>query len=44
MNCNVKISDNALVAITLMTEKSLPQQKDTVVTLIVNILVEEAEY
>jgi len=28
------------VALTLMTAKSLPQQKDTVVALIVNMLVE----
>ena len=36
-----KINDNALVALTLMTAKSLPEQKDTVVALIVNMLVEE---
>lgn len=35
-----KINDNALVALALMTAKSLPQQKDTVVALIVNMLVE----
>jgi len=40
MNRKVKINYNALVALTLMTVKSLPQQKDTVVTLIVNMLVE----
>jgi prophage maintenance system killer protein len=35
-----RINDNALVALTLMTAKSLPQQKDTVVALIVNMLVD----
>ena len=35
-----KINDNALVALTHMTAKSLPQQKDTVIALIVNMLVE----
>jgi hypothetical protein len=35
-----KINDNALVALTLMTAKSLPEQKDTVIALIVNMLVE----
>jgi len=39
-NGEAKINDNALVALTLMTAKSLPQQKDTVVALIVNMLVE----
>ncbi len=29
-----KINDNVLVALTLMTAKSLPQQKDTVIALI----------
>ena len=38
-NGEAKISDNALVALTLMTAKSLPEQKDTVVALIVNMLV-----
>ena len=36
MNHKVKINDNALVALMLMTEKSLPQQKGTLVALIVN--------
>jgi len=36
----LKINDNALVALSLMTAKSDPNQKDTVVNLIVNILVE----
>lgn len=40
-NGEAKINDNALVALALMTAKSLPQQKDTVVALIVNMLVEE---
>ena len=40
-NGELKINDNALVAIALMTAKSLPQQKDTVIRLIVNMLVEE---
>jgi len=40
LNGEAKINDNALVALTLMTAKSLPQQKDTVVALIVNMLVE----
>ena len=35
-----KINDNALVALTLMTAKSLPQQKDTEIALIVNMLVD----
>ncbi len=39
-NGEAKINDNALVALTLMTAKSLPEQKDTVVALIVNMLVE----
>ena len=39
-NGEAKINDNALVALTLMTAKSLPQQKDTVIALIVNMLVE----
>jgi len=39
-NGEAKINDNALVALALMTAKSLPQQKDTVVALIVNMLVE----
>ena len=37
-----KINDNALVALTLMTAKSLPEQKDTVIALIVNMLVDES--
>jgi len=41
LNGEAKINDNALVALTLMTAKSLPQQKDTVIALIVNMLVEE---
>ena len=40
-NGEAKINDNALVALTLMTAKSLPEQKDTVVALIVNMLMEE---
>ncbi len=40
-NGEAKINDNALVALALMTAKSLPQQKDTVVALIVNMLLEE---
>ncbi len=36
----VKINDNALVALSLMTAKSDPKQKDTVISLIVNMLVE----
>ncbi len=40
-NGEAKINDNALVALALMTAKSLPQQKDTVIALIVNMLVEE---
>ncbi|MCK5538628.1 MAG: virulence protein RhuM/Fic/DOC family protein, partial [Bacteroidales bacterium] len=40
-NGEAKINDNALVALTLMTAKSLPQQKDTVIALIVNMLVED---
>jgi len=39
-NGEAKINDNALVALALMTAKSLPEQKDTVVALIVNMLVE----
>lgn len=34
----LKINDNALVALALMTAKSDPKQKDTVINLIVNIL------
>ena len=37
-NGEAKINDNALVALALMTTKSLPQQKDTVIALIVNML------
>ena len=40
-NGEAKINDNALVALALMTAKSLPQQKETVVALIFNMLVEE---
>jgi len=40
-NGEPKINDNALVALTLMTAKSLPEQKDTVIALIVNMLVED---
>jgi death-on-curing family protein len=36
----LKINDNALVALALMTAKSIPQQKDTVIRLIVNMLAE----
>jgi len=36
----LKINDNALVALALMTAKSIPNQKDTVIRLIVNMLVE----
>ena len=39
-NGEAKINDNALVALTLMTAKSLPEQKETVVALIVNMLLE----
>jgi len=38
VNGGVKINDNALVALLLMTAKSDPQQKETVINLIVNIL------
>jgi len=38
MNRKVKINDNTLVALTLVTAKSLPQQKVTVVALIVNMI------
>jgi len=37
-NGELKVNDNALVALSLMTAKSDPVQKDTVVSLIVNIL------
>ncbi len=37
-NGELKVNDNALVALSLMTAKSDPLQKDTVVSLIVNIL------
>ena len=40
-NAEAKINDNALVPLALMTAKSVPQQKETVVALIVNMLVEE---
>jgi prophage maintenance system killer protein/predicted XRE-type DNA-binding protein len=39
-NGEPKINDNALVALALMTAKSLPEQKDTVIALVVNMLVE----
>ena len=39
-NGEPKINDNALVALALMTAKSLPQQKATVVALIVNMLMD----
>ncbi len=41
VNGEAKINDNALVALALMTAKSLPQQKDTVIALIVNMLMDE---
>ena len=37
-NGELKINDNALVALSLMTAKSDPKQKETIVNLIVNIL------
>jgi death-on-curing family protein len=37
-NGELKINDNALVALALMTAKSDPRQKDTVIKLIVNML------
>ncbi|MDD2448549.1 MAG: RhuM family protein [Sulfurimonas sp.] len=37
-NGEIKINDNALVALSLMTAKSDPAQKETVINLIVNIL------
>jgi death-on-curing family protein len=40
MSGELKINDNALVALSLMTAKSDPNQKDTVINLIVNILAE----
>jgi prophage maintenance system killer protein/predicted XRE-type DNA-binding protein len=40
-NGEAKINDNALVALALMTVKSLPEQKSTVIALVVNMLVEE---
>jgi len=42
-NGEAKINDNALVALALMTAKSLPQQKETVIALIMNMLVEESD-
>ena len=39
-NGEAKINDNALVALTLMIAKSLPEQKDTVIALVVNMLAE----
>ncbi|MDK9693883.1 MAG: virulence RhuM family protein [Sulfurimonas sp.] len=42
-NGELKINDNALVALSLMTAKSEAQQKDTVISLIVNILTEETK-
>lgn len=38
INGELKINDNALVAISLMTAKSDPKQKDTIIKLIINIL------
>lgn len=38
INGELRINDNALVALSLMTAKSDPKQKDTVIKLIVNIL------
>ena len=40
-NGEPKINDNALVALALMVAKSLPEQKDTVIALIENMLVEK---
>ena len=37
-NGEPKINDNALVALSLMTAKSDPKQKDKIINLIVNIL------
>ncbi|MFY4808527.1 RhuM family protein [Aliarcobacter butzleri] len=37
-NGELKINDNALVALSLMTAKSDPKQKETIINLIVNIL------
>ncbi len=37
-NGELKINDNALVAISLMTAKSDPKQKETIVNLIINLL------
>lgn len=37
-NGELKINDNALVALSLMTAKSEPKQKETIINLIVNIL------
>lgn len=37
-NAELKINDNALVALSLMTAKSDPNQKDTIIKLIINIL------
>lgn len=39
-NGELKINDNALVALSLMTAKSDPKQKETVISLIVNLLIE----
>ncbi|RBQ32051.1 hypothetical protein CRU92_04590 [Arcobacter sp. FW59] len=38
INGELKINDNALVALSLMTAKSNPKQKETIISLIVNIL------
>jgi len=40
-NGEAKINDNALVALALMIAKSLPEQKDTIIALLVNMLVDE---
>lgn len=42
-NGELKINDNALVALSLMTAKSEAQQKNTVISLIVNILTKETK-
>ncbi|MDQ1243891.1 MAG: hypothetical protein QG565_231 [Campylobacterota bacterium] len=42
-NGELKINDNALVALSLMTAKSEAQQKDTVISLIINILAEKTK-
>jgi len=40
--CRCEDNDNALVALALMTAKNLPEQKDIVIALVVNMLVEGA--